>query len=146
MAHQNLPSLSHRSVSWLGVLYSVYWLKNLLCYYMIHGSNIVSYYVTTGAQLSGTSTHLANLTYYVSDRGTVVHQPPPPNPPPPPPQSHIRVVSRVFPVNLLASTYHQKSFIAGNHSHSCKFTGTWGTFFFWGGMKLGGKQEQFTEC
>ena len=29
------------------------WLKNLLCY-MIHGSNIVSYYVTDGAQLSGT--------------------------------------------------------------------------------------------
>ena len=31
----------------------LYWLKNLLCYYVIHGSNIVSYFVTTGAQLSG---------------------------------------------------------------------------------------------
>ena len=45
-----IPLLSH-----------IAWLKNLLCY-MIHGSNIVSYYVTTGAQLSGTSSHLANTT------------------------------------------------------------------------------------
>ena len=41
---------------------------------MIHGSRIVSYYVTTGMQLSEISLHLANTTY-ATDRGTVVRQP-----------------------------------------------------------------------
>ena len=64
----------------------LYWLKNLLCYYVIHGSNINSYYEfilchnrgavfrvleVLGAQLSGTLSHLANTTN-VTDRVAVV--------------------------------------------------------------------------
>ena len=57
------------------VLYCMAWLKNFLCY-MIHGSNIVSYYVmhwqgrscrVLGAQLSGISSYLESR--YLTDRG-----------------------------------------------------------------------------
>ena len=40
---------------------------------MIQGSNIVSYYVTTGAQSSGTTSHLAKTTC-VTERVTVVRR------------------------------------------------------------------------